>query len=456
MTDLQGPLRISARNPRYFEDAAGRIVVLAGAHTWNSLHDIGPKDAVVRFDWQAYLDLLVANGHNFIRLWAYDSLATWNPADVVLTCPWRRPGPGVAWDGGPRLDLEQPDPAFYARLRERVSAAAERDIWVSVMLFECWSSFVQNETPLAAHMFAAGNNINDIDILIESREGTHPAWSGLTSRAVLAIQERHAAAVVDAIGDLPNVLYEIANEGGPASHDWLDHLTARIRALEAARGACHPVGQTGGMHMLAARLHGSDADWVSPDAHALDTLAMGYRTGHYAWGDGPSETADRPLIVDTDHLWGVGGSVAWVWKTMLRGYNLLYMDPWTDQPSAFFRHPRWPAASDPAIRRAMGAARGLLERLNLGRARPADRICSTGYCTADPGSAYLVFNPEDGPFSLELPAGAWRLEWRRPNAAFDDAPATQTDAVTRRGTSEFASPWAGPAVMLVSAASPST
>jgi hypothetical protein len=448
MTERMGPLTVSADNPRYFADGTGRIVVLTGSHTWNSLHDLGPRERVVPFDWDGYLDLLETHGHNFIRAWAFNSLATWNPADEVLTTAWLRTGPGTAWDGKPRLDLERPDPAFYARLRERCRAAGRRGIYVSVMLFEHWSNFDENETPLQAHMFAGGNNVNGIDILRTRRLGAHPGWSGLEDPAVLAVQCRHVADCFEALRDLDNVLWEIANEVGPVGHDWLDYMTAHLRELMAEKGVRQPVGQTGGMHTLAARLHASDADWVSPDAGALDIGCAGYRTAHHVWGEGPAERGDRPILVDTDHVWGVGGSVAWVWKTMLRGYNLLYMDPWSDQPAGFFRHPRWPVQSDPGIRRAMGLARRLLERTDLARARPANALASTGYCTADPGRVLLTFAPEAGPFTLELPAAAWRAEWYRPDALIGTGFETARIA-TRRGTTEFTAPWEGPSVLFI-------
>jgi hypothetical protein len=63
-----GPLRVSARNPRYFCDANGREVLLAGSHTWNTLVDMGRSDPPEVFDFDAYLDFLSRYGHNFIRL----------------------------------------------------------------------------------------------------------------------------------------------------------------------------------------------------------------------------------------------------------------------------------------------------------------------------------------------------------------------------------------------------
>ncbi len=69
----RGPLRVSPRNPRYFCDATGQELLLAGSHTWNNLVDMGRSDPPEAFDFEAYLDFLERYGHNFIRLWTWDS-----------------------------------------------------------------------------------------------------------------------------------------------------------------------------------------------------------------------------------------------------------------------------------------------------------------------------------------------------------------------------------------------
>jgi hypothetical protein len=38
------------------------------------------------------------------------------------------------------------------------------------------------------------------------------------------------------------------------------------------------------------------------------------------------------VIVDTDHLWGIGGDAAWVERMFQLGYQVLYMDPLDDDP----------------------------------------------------------------------------------------------------------------------------
>ena len=64
-----------------------------------------------------------------------------NPSDWFISPnPYARTGPGVALDGKPKFDLEKWDDAYFERLRARVREAGDRGIYVSVMLFQGWSS----------------------------------------------------------------------------------------------------------------------------------------------------------------------------------------------------------------------------------------------------------------------------------------------------------------------------
>jgi hypothetical protein len=72
-----GPLRVSDVNPRYFTDGSGKAIYLTGAHTWNNLVDMGRSDPPEAFDFDVSLNFLERHHHNFIRLWAWDSV-TWD------------------------------------------------------------------------------------------------------------------------------------------------------------------------------------------------------------------------------------------------------------------------------------------------------------------------------------------------------------------------------------------
>ena len=447
-SEMQGTLRRNAANPRYFADGAGRAVYLTGSHTWNNLQDMGRGYPPPAFDFDHYLDFLEALNHNFIRLWAWDMLCTWNPEDRVRPFPWARSGPGAAPDGRPKLDLTRFDPEHFQRLRTRVAAAAERGIYVSVMMFEAWSSFRSNRTPLDWHVFAGPSNVNGVDILSREADGVLRDWTTLDNPDVLALQEAYVREVVETVNGFDNVLYEICNEAGAASHDWQDHLIGFIRECEAGLPKQHPVGTTGGMGTLNERLYASSADWTSPGGWVAEGGRDGYREGDYTWGSAPCDRGDKVVLLDTDHIWGIGGHEVWAWKSFCRGYNVLYMDRCDDFPTAFFEHEWWPEKFDPHLRREMGRIRACAERMDLNRAVPHGELSSTGYCLAEPARCYVVYQPTGGPLTVTVQAGDYAFEWHDPSTG---QPAGAGELSLGEGKAEFTPPLKGDAVLFLAA-----
>ena len=122
--------------------------------------------------------------------------------------PWARTGPGEAKDGRPKFDLDRFDPAFFDRLRDRSIAAGDRGIYVGVMLFDGWALHLSPAPDhVEGHPFHAANNVNGIGIESILDHQVLP----LDPR-VQAIQEAYIRQVVDTVHDLPNVLWEVANE----------------------------------------------------------------------------------------------------------------------------------------------------------------------------------------------------------------------------------------------------
>jgi len=122
--------------------------------------------------------------------------------------PWPRTGPGTAKDGGPKFDLSRFDPAYFQRLRERVGATGERGMYVAVMLFEGWALHLSPAPDnVEGHRCHAANNVNGIGITSILDYQVLPL-----DPAVRALQEAFIRQVVDTVHDLPNVLYEVANE----------------------------------------------------------------------------------------------------------------------------------------------------------------------------------------------------------------------------------------------------
>lgn len=407
-TPATGPLRVSQANPRYFADASGRTVYLTGSHTWNNLQDMGEADPPPAFDFNGYLDFLERRHHNFIRLWRWE-LVRWNTAannekesrtHFAAPHPWTRRGTETALDGKARFDLATFDEGYFTRLRSRVAEAGRRGVYVSIMLFEGWGlQFVPEGWKW--HPFNPANNSNGIGGGVKA-DSKGLAIFTLAHPDITRVQEAYVRKVIDTVNDLDNVLYEISNENHPPSTEWQYHFIRFIRDYEKSRPKQHPVGMTFQYQAGAnATLFDSPADWISPNPDAA---------GGQNYRDNPPVADGRKVILsDTDHLWGVGGDVAWAWKSFLRGLNPLFMDPYDRKILDLGTDDQW----EP-VRVALGRIRELADTLNLAATVPHPELATTGYCLAEPGVAYLVFQPKPGEaFSIDLKPGAYRYRWVR-------------------------------------------
>jgi len=438
-----GPLRVHPTNGRYFTDGSGRAIYLTGSHTWNNLVDIDKADPPASFDFEGYLDFLQEYGHNFVRLWTWDS-ATWDSrangrlgkdfVHYVAPLPWARTGPGEALDGKPRFDLTKLDPEYFDRLRTRVRAAGERGIYVSVMLFEGWGLSHADHRVAAAdgwayrsHPFHPDNNINGITGDLNG-DGNALEIHSLASGAVTALQEAYIRKVVDTVNDLDNVLFEVINEGGNKEWDWW--VVKTIHDYERTKPKQHPVGLTGHGGEKTDSMLASGADWISPGGQD------GYRDPAPAW-DGK-----KVGLLDTDHIWGVGGNHGWVWRSFLRGYNPIFMDPYDGSILGERFDPKFEL-----LRRNMGYTLRYARRVNLAAMTPRSDLASTGFCLADPGREHLVYLPHGGEATLDLSSasGQFAVEWFNPRTG-DRARGERVSGGEKRA---FRAPFDGDAVLYV-------
>ena len=427
-----GPLRVHPANPRYFADGSGKVIYLTGSHTWYNLQDSGTIGAsLTSFDYNAYLDLLESSGHNFMRMWAWEGGGNERYCEPLA---YNRTGPGMALDGKPKFDLKQFDQEYFDRLRTRVAAAGHRGIYVSIMLFQGWSIYSHGYgNPWPLHPFNKANNINSIDGDANG-DGEGKEVHTLQVPAVTRLQEAYTRKVIDTVNDLDNVLYEITNETAIFSKDWQYHMVKYIKSYEANKPKRHPVGMTAfdsGRAGSMPALWGSPADWISPQNDGT--------SGDYM-GNPPLANGRKVVISDTDHLWGVGGDRVWVWKSFTRGSHTIYMDPITKPDGTV--EPLWKDA-----RKAMGLTLSLAKRMNLAKMVPHNKLASTLYCLANPGSEYLVYLPEGGQVTVDLTStqGTFAVEWTHPV----DGTVTPGEMALGGDKRAFKAPFSGDAVLYI-------
>jgi hypothetical protein len=412
-----GPLKIHPVNPRYFTDGTSmpdgslRAVYLTGLHTWTNLVDMGAEDPPAPFDYDAHLAILKEHHHNFVRVWAWES-TTWDTRSNgaigkdfvhhVSPMPWLRTGPGIALDGKPKFDLTKFNPEYFDRLHRRVSEAGDRGIYMSVMLFEGWGLYHGNRRRAAdvgwawrTHPFNPENNINGIEV--EGADSLSGRIHTLKNPMVNKLQADYIRRVVDAVNDLDNVLYEVINEGGEKEWNWW--VIQTVNDYQRTKPQQHPVGNTGHGAERVPSMLASPADWISPGSND-------------GYGDDPPVWNEKKVSIhDTDHFWGgTAGDPAWVWRSFLKGHNPIFMDPYDGSVLG---------KDDERcrqVRKYMGYSLQFAERMDLGAMQPSVDLSSTGYCLANPGKEYIVYQPKSGDsFDVELVPGKYRFEWFDPS-----------------------------------------
>lgn len=450
-----GPLRVSQVNPRYFTDSSGKAIYLTGSHTWSNFQDNGGSNPPAVFDYNAYLNFLQQNNHNFFRLWVWEqSRWTVETADNNYwfnPFPYQRTGPGNALDGQPKFDLTKFNQAYFDRLRQRVIAARDRGIYVSIMLFDGWSieknkgQFALNN-PWHGHPFNINNNINGVNGDQNNNDSGEETQT-LSNPPITALDEAYVRKVIDTVNDLDNVLYEISNESNNNSEAWQYHMINYIHQYEAGKPKQHPVGMTtpwpGGYN---PDLFASPAEWISPNNGITDYL-----------NDPPPADGSKVILADTDHLCGVCGNEAWVWKSFTRGENVIFMDAYDGAAYGVGakgynpNDPKWALA-----RKNMGYTLSYANRMDLAAMRPLPNLASTGYILANPNgtkSQYLIYLPSGGSVNVDLSgaSGSLKIEWLNPsNGNYFDSGGT-----TGGGNRTFTAPFSGDAVLyLYSAGAP--
>jgi len=442
--DLHGPLRVSTINPRYFTVDDRKAVYLSGSHIWNNFQDSDSDDTLpYPTDFSQWLDFLQENNQNFIRLWTWEQ-SIWVVESTTPyyfnPMPYERTGPGSSADGGAKFDLSRFNQGYFDRMRARIVEAGNREMYVSIMLFNGWSiEFPKSDNaeanPWQGHPFNSANNINGVDGDLNNDDSGSETHT-MASAEITKIQEAYVRKVIDTVNDLDNVLYEISNESPADSSIWQYHMINYIKNYEASLPKQHPVGMTSEYPLGSnEELFNSPADWISPNNYE----------------DPPSSDGRKVIIADTDHICGLCGDRVWVWKSFTKGLNLLFMDRYDDSYRIYGGGYDMNNPNDVDLRINLGYVRTYADRMNLLAMTPRDDLCSTSYCLANPvgnGAEYLVYLPlDENEVTLDLSnsPGSLLVEWFDPN----NNTRLEGNMVQGGGLEDFTSPFPYDAVLYV-------
>jgi hypothetical protein len=459
--EIAGPLTVS-RNPNYFKDAHGAVLILNGSQTWNTFQDWGSDGSIQALGFQAFVDFLRAHQHNFTLLWITEMpkfcnlpVTAGSPPDFVASpLPWLRTGPGRASDGGLKFDLTRWDQSFFDRLRTRVQALRTAGIYVGVYLFTGeWLNVFRCSND--GYPFTGVNNINGVDDGYTSGKKGIGALTMTAPNAVTLFQDAYVERVIDTLSDLPNVLWIVSEEAPDQSTWWNDHQIAHIRAYEGNKPYQHPIGFAALIGAPDTILYNSDADWVAPQVRFSPTTSCG-----------SGKPSCKVNVNDSDHsyfgMWNDTPQVNrnYAWENFMNSNQVLFMDPYVVYYPRENRNlcvaPRHgicraPDARWDNFRDNLGYILRYSRKLNLSAVRTRSRLCSTGYClaqTPSAGAEYLIYTPSGGPFTVDLSAmpasRSVAVEWFNPSTG-----ATSAGKAVPSGSSAqpFTPPFRGDAVL---------
>ena len=424
-----GSLSVGSSNPRFFVDSNGKAVYLSGIHLNNDLIDRSDKAVL---DFTSYLNFLQQYEHNFVRLWAWEQAAWTNESSTKITfdpLPYQRKGPGTALDGGRKFDLSRFNQAYFDRLRSRVVEAGQHGIYVSVMLFQGFSSqrkTIGGGNPWTGHPFNLSNNINGINGDPSGNDNGEEVHS-LTVPAITSLQEAYVRKVVDTLNDLDNVLYEISGDAPASSREWQYYMINYLKNYQTTKPKQHPVGMSylylGNTNDLLA----SPADWILlPGSETNPPLAAG----------------SKVILSDMDpKLLANSTSYPMVWKSFMRGFNPIYLE--SDLPNL---------SADENVRNSMGYTLKYSQLVDLLSMSPSSELCSSGYCLINPGREYLVYLPTGGTVRVDLSAasGSFVASWFSPTTGQTTSGGTVSAGIPIL----FTSPIDGDAVLYLQAIPP--
>ena len=415
--EARGPLRSNTANPRYFVDSLGNPVYLAGSYQ-NPYNLLSGRVSEVA----SYFDFLAQQNQNFTRLWAWEQ-SPWTydqNGNVTFTLqPYERSGTGAALDGGLKFDLTRFNQAYFDQLRSRIIAAGQRGIYVSLILFEGFSSQrrVRQVDPWLADPFHGANNVNGINA-DENGDGRGIEFFSLNSPPLTALQEAFVRKVVDTLENLDNVLYEVSGDTLPSSLAWQFHMLDYLKSYQATKLNRHPVGISQFYGKSLSDVLSSAADWVVIQGNkAIPALAV----------------ADKVLVLEGTATTSKQPT-QWVWQSFVRGYNPIYSESDGGVASS-------------EIHAAIGQTKAYAALLDMTSMTPSDTACSNRLCLVNSRSQYLTYLPTGGSVTVDLSNATGNL-----TAAWFDPTSGQTlseNATSGGQRVSFSSPVRGPSVLQV-------
>jgi len=376
--------------------------------------------------YRALIDTLYANGINLSRLQftmgaapEWGSMPQSTPYVVVGTVNKN----GIVFG---QVDLDQFNQAHFDLWHDLILYAQSKGVVIQLSIIDSWHT-ITTELPwwdILTDFYAPGMNVNGL--AISNADDWH------TTNPADAVWQRHTAMieeVVDQFGDLPNIIWEIANEPrfyydnynygdiihkeAPSVTPWTVTLGNHLKSYElSTRGynhVCIPVDlhdhqKTPGQR-AKWRLGYTDGD--TPSGTRRDYLYIQSLTD----GGDPRFPA-RPMITDND-----GGGYQEINERRAKAWSILTARGHFDY--FHFDINEYANLSNPDATdgmRYLGYTAKFINDLsvNLTGMVPRDDLVTNGWCLARSGQEYVIYLISGGSTTVTDLLGVYTTTWFNP------------------------------------------
>ena len=391
-----------SENGRWFEFRDESIFLIGDSIT-QAWMELGTD-----FRQKEYLSALRARGTRAIMIWSYIAVVN-QAADSRIgyhaprIWPWvERSGSLVPpyqfsfIDGSGRAVFNEP---YFDRLREFVQLANERDIVVIITIHDGWTKDRFAGHPL--NVANGGTLLDREDYLTLSTPGIelpvvgYPSWD--RTRLHQFYLERFSDRLIQATGDLPNVIYEILNEGewygGSKRSSFHRHFASFFKArTERPVIANNPEDSLVNDGLIDAESYHRPT-WRA--STKVDDTFIYYSSRWFETSRPKPILFNEPVPEYLGNVNDLDGMMRLMWGTALGGASFFAPNDsnWRFNPSAV----------NPIFDR-IGHASRFFNQLGVrfSRMRPVEELVTNGVCFARAGSEYVIYSESGTSFSLDL------------------------------------------------------
>jgi len=384
----------------------GKKVLLVGDSVTQGWQELGTN-----FNQKGYVDALAARGINVLMLWSFIGTASLigivdQKSDSRIGYDAPEIWPWVKSEG--KFDLNQFNDEYFNRLRSLIQYANSRNTVVLITVHDGWT-----KTRFSGHPFNVANggpltdNSQYVELYDYNDEMPHvfdPSWDRKQKHQYFL--ERFCENLIQATGDLPNVMYEIFNEGEWYNQEdlrrfqehFLNFFKARTNRLLLINDdyVAGPDFRTEAKADMISNHKISNLkvwDEKTPAKAAFDHYSarfLGTPPKPFLFSETPSYIGNPSERIPFMRL---------MWGTLLGGAGFILQND-----TSFGFDPNTAIKMDPAILDLEGhAARFFnISGITLDGMSPDGRLSSTGVALARPGSEYVIYSQDGSSFTIDL------------------------------------------------------